>query len=511
MKNLSTFLLRKHAGEEGPARRRQDASLYDQIFYSYFNGLLQRGNHKDLGVNDFAPVEDADKAEDMAREITNEWKEMEKKGNPSLLRVLIKVYGGRYAFAGIPFFLEFWVQLSQGYFLAKLLEWIADPSGDKYLGYYYAAGISLDAFLYGLVHHLEWFITIRTGMQVRVGLIATIYQKCLNLSLANTSSTGLIVNLVSNDVQRFEDLAPFLHYAWIGVLQVVGYMTLIYFEIGLSVFAAVFAILLLLPMQGTFGAYFKKYRKLCVHYRDERIKSISDMVLGIFVVKLYAWEVPFIQKVLDLRRIEMLWIWAGNFLKAINDSVFFSSGVFVNGVTFTTFYLTGGVLTPSKVFSTIVYLNVLKLCLTNFIPKLLQFSNECIVSIHRIEKFLSIPDVKLIKERDSDALKSETVISIKNASFAWEESTIESEKAPILTDITLDIKKSGLYVIAGIVGSGKSSLLQAILNDMILVKGSIDLNVEKVAYVSQSAWILSGSIRDNILFGKVDPSLTLGI
>jgi hypothetical protein len=57
-----------------------------------------------------------------------------------------------------------------------------------------------------------------------------------------------------------------------------------------------------------------------------------------------------------MRRLEMIWIWAGNLLKAINDSIFFSSGVLVNAITFSTYYFAGGVLTPSKVFSTIVYL-----------------------------------------------------------------------------------------------------------------------------------------------------------
>jgi ATP-binding cassette subfamily C (CFTR/MRP) protein 4 len=111
----------------------------------------------------------------------------------------------------------------KGWFLAKLLEWIADPNAVPHEGYYYAAGIAADNLLYALLHHWEWFITIRTGMQIRVGLIAAIYQKCLNLSLANTSSTGFILNLVSNDVQRFEDLSPFLHYVWVCPLQIIGY------------------------------------------------------------------------------------------------------------------------------------------------------------------------------------------------------------------------------------------------------------------------------------------------
>jgi ATP-binding cassette subfamily C (CFTR/MRP) protein 4 len=189
-------------------------------------------------------------------------------------------------------------------------------------------------------------------MQIRVGLIAAIYKKITNLSLANVSSTGFIVNLVSNDVQRFEDASPFLHYCWITPLQIIGYMTLIYYEIGWSMFAAVGCIGLIVPLQFCFGRFFKKYRKITVDFRDERIKCISDMIAGIQIVKLYAWEIPFIKKINEWRDAEMGYIWKGNFLKAINESIFFSSGVFVNALTFILYHYLGGQLTPAKIFST---------------------------------------------------------------------------------------------------------------------------------------------------------------
>ena len=109
-----------------------------------------------------------------------------------------------------------------------MLNSLSDGNQSSYT-YLYAAGLVFDQSAYALMHHWEWFVTIRTGMQIRVGLIAAIYKKVTNLSLANLSSTGLIVNLISNDVQRFEDAAPFLHYCWICPLQIIGYMTLIYY------------------------------------------------------------------------------------------------------------------------------------------------------------------------------------------------------------------------------------------------------------------------------------------
>jgi hypothetical protein len=98
-----------------PVPRRQDTSFYHRWTFSYFNYLLWRGKKRDLVKEDFSPIEDDDKAEQMADDISREWKsEQARSSNPSLYRVLLKVYGPRYAVAGIFFFLEYLVQLTQG-------------------------------------------------------------------------------------------------------------------------------------------------------------------------------------------------------------------------------------------------------------------------------------------------------------------------------------------------------------------------------------------------------------
>lgn len=478
-------------------KRRQDCDFFTQWTFSYFQDYLTIGNKRALKAEDFPPVEDFDGAELMANDIHKAWRvEQERRSeNPSFARALLKVYGPRYMNAGVFFLLEFFVQLTQGWFLARLLKAMSDPSQTPYM-YYYAAGLVFDQSAYCLLHHWEWWITIRTGMQIRVGLIAAIYKKITNLSLANVSSTGFIVNLVSNDVQRFEDAAPFLHYVWVTPLQIIGYMTLIYYEIGWSMFAAVGCIGLLVPLQYVFGRFFKKYRKITVNFRDERIKSISDMISGIMIVKLYAWEVPFMKKIDDWRNSEMNFIWKANFLKAINESIFFSSGAVVNALTFILYHYLGGELTPAKIFSTMVYLNVLKLSITNFIPKSFQLVSESLVSLERLQEFFSLPE--LDQAIPTASAPSDVDISFADASFSWKK---EVSAPVILRNLELVVKRGKLVMICGSVGSGKSSFLHAILGDMVLINGQSSINAKRIAYVPQTPWILSGSIKDNILFG----------
>ena len=194
-----------------PVSRRQDCNwLSRNTFYSFLE-LIQRGSKRELHINDFQLIDDIDECEQMSQKIMHEFKQFK---TPSLWKTLFKVYWKQSIFGGILNLIEAFVQIGQGYLLSLLLKYFENPSTTAISPYYLALSLSLATLLHGIIHHAEFFINMRTGMRVRVGLIATLYRKCLLLSTSNTASTGLIVNLVSNDVQRFEDASYFMHYVW---------------------------------------------------------------------------------------------------------------------------------------------------------------------------------------------------------------------------------------------------------------------------------------------------------
>jgi ATP-binding cassette subfamily C (CFTR/MRP) protein 4 len=137
---------------------------------------------------------------------------------------------------------------------------------------------------------------------------------------------------------------------------------------------------------------------------------------------------------------------------------------------------------------------------SNF-SKGIQLGSECLVSVARIEKFLSTESTsnRHNEEKEMSFLASlnepDIIVSIVNGTFSW-------KTDPILTDINFTLKKKELVAICGPVGSGKTSIINVLLRDLIILKGEFAMATKKIAYVSQSAWILSGSIRENILFGQ---------
>jgi ABC-type multidrug transport system fused ATPase/permease subunit len=145
-------------------------------------------------------------------------------------------------------------------------------------------------------------------------------------------------------------------------------------------------------------------------------------------------------------------------------------------------------------------IQVLKLSVTLFIPAATQLISECFVSLKRVEDFLSLPNLDQTSRLNPELFEREaedTLIKMQSASFSW-----DTKENVILNDLDLTIKKGSLTCICGPVGSGKTSLLNAILGDMKLVSGKVGIRSQKIAYVSQTPWIMSGTIKDSILFGQ---------
>lgn len=183
-------------------------------------------------------------------------------------------------------------KISNAILLGYILRWLRDPTASYSMGYLYAGMMMLCTLVDAVLRHFMFYISIRTGFQMRVGLIASVYRKLLQLSLSHTASTGVIVNLVSNDVQKLEDFSPFAYFLLLGPIEsiIVGVILIVNIGVGPAL-AGLATLYLIIPIQAFFANRFSLYRKETVRIRDDRIRSTSDVLFGMNVVKLYAWYV----------------------------------------------------------------------------------------------------------------------------------------------------------------------------------------------------------------------------
>ncbi|KAI3737686.1 hypothetical protein L2E82_27696 [Cichorium intybus] len=132
------------------------------------------------------------------------------------------------------------------------------------------------------------------------------------------------------------------------------------------------------------------------------------------------------------------------------------------------------------------------------LPDALSALIQVKVSFDRINSFLVDHELKDNRmERDQELENSDDGIRIQNGNFTWDpESPIST-----LRNVNLEVKHGQKVAVCGSVGAGKSSMLYAILGEISKTSGTVGV-FGSIAYVSQTSWIQSGTIQDNILFGK---------
>uniref|UniRef100_A0A673BSI4 Cystic fibrosis transmembrane conductance regulator n=1 Tax=Sphaeramia orbicularis TaxID=375764 RepID=A0A673BSI4_9TELE len=475
--------------------------------YIWLTPLLRLGHKQTLEENDMYCVLPEDRSERLGEELQSFWDHEVKRAKrdlqkPRLTRVLIKSYGQTYAVVGLLALSLEAIKVIQPLLMGKIIFFFEnyDPQDKQslWLAYGYAAVMSLSTFGLTLLQHVYYYHIQRTGMKIRVAVCHMIYKKAVSLSseaMAQTT-TGQIVNLLSNDANRFDEILLNLHYLWLGPLQAAVIIFFLWYEIGPSCMAGVAVVTLMLPVQTWFGKLFGVFRSKTAVLTDNRIRIMNEVVSGIRIIKMYAWEKPFSALLTEVRRKEISQIMKSSYLRGLNMATFFASSKIIVFVTFTVYALLGNTINASSVFVTVSLYGTIKLTVTLFFPLAVEKLSETIVSVRRIETFLLLDEVG---SRHS-VLPLEEIkhpVEFHKLTCYWD----KSMDAPSLQNVSFTVKSRQLLAVIGPVGAGKSSLLSAILGELPHDSGEVKVKGQ-LTYASQQPWVFPGTIRSNILFGK---------
>ncbi|PKI53391.1 hypothetical protein CRG98_026231 [Punica granatum] len=213
------------------------------------------------------------------------------------------------------------------------------------------------------------------------------------------------------------------------------------------------------------------------------------------ILKLQAWEDRYRARLEEMRDVEFKWLRKALYSQAFITFIFWSSPIFVAAVTFGTSILLSSQLTAGSVLSALATFRILQEPLRNF-PDLVSMMAQTKVSLDRISAFLQEEelqeDATLVLPRGI----TEVAVEIKDGVFGW-----DSSLKPTLSGIQLKVERGMRVAVCGMVGSGKSSFLSCILGEIPKMAGEVRI-CGSAAYVPQSAWIQSGNIEENILFGS---------
>lgn len=473
---------------------------------------------------------------------------------PSFLRAL--VWHFRYQLLSQQFFAYFSAVggLLPSFFLQRILGYITSRSGEHpqppHVALLYALGLFVTQVFLAFAESAGLIIGRRLSVRMRALLISLVFTKALRRTGANSkgsepsqsadeaknggrsdseedrnspASTGKIANLVSNDVLSLAEIGAYLHFLWPeSVIQLVLAGIYLYVLLGYSALAGMFCMIVAIPIQSYLTALWAKCQDSLMAAADKRLGLATEVINNIKVVKFFAWESNFLKKMEALRREELNRLSRRVIITIAENMVSFSVPIFVSIVTFYTHTkVLGQPLTAEQAFTALALFNVFRFPLgimVGMISGLLQ----SYVSLRRIEKFLDEKETEkysILSVRQAEA--GDPLVGFKNATFTHE---VKRDDGPSpesstfkLCDLEFSFPEGRLSLIVGRVGSGKGTLLLSLLGETTKLSGEAFLPspVSRVwgldpalqltnttAYCPQQPWLLSDSIRNNILYGS---------
>ncbi|XP_058779031.1 ABC transporter C family member 10-like isoform X2 [Vicia villosa] len=479
-----------------------EAGLFSNISFWWLNPLMKRGREKTLLDEDIPKLRELDRSESCYSsfvERLNEQKQHEPSTNSSVLWTIILCHKSEIWITGFLAFLKV-LTLSSGPLLLNEFILVAEGNESfKYEGYVLVISIFFIKIIESLSQRQWYFRSRLVGVKVRSLLTAAVYKKILRLSNSarQIHSGGEIMNYMTVDAYRIGEFPFWFHQSWTTILQLGIGLVILFRTIGLATLASLAVIFLTVICNGPIAKLQHKFQNKLMVVQDKRLKASSEAMVNMKVLKLYAWETHFKNVVDSLRNAELKLLSAVQLRRAYNIFFLWTSLILASAATFFACYFLNVPLNASKVFTFVATLRLVQepiQTISDIIAAIIQAK----VAFTRIINFLDAPELQSenFKKRCFNENLRNT-ISIKCADFSWEDDAFK----PTLRDINLEVIHGQKVAICGEVGSGKSTLLATILGEVSKTKGTIDVH-GRFAYVSQAAWIQTGTVQENILFGS---------
>uniref|UniRef100_A0A4W6D0N9 ATP-binding cassette, sub-family C (CFTR/MRP), member 9 n=1 Tax=Lates calcarifer TaxID=8187 RepID=A0A4W6D0N9_LATCA len=450
--------------------------------------------------------------------------------------------------------------------ISGIVKYLKEDGGSTYFGVHFMSSTkllqntSVLAVLLFLALILQrtflqasYYVTIETGINLRGALLAMIYNKILRLSTSNMSmgemTLGQINNLVAietNQLMWFLFLCPNL---WAMPVQIVMGVILLYYLLGWSALVGASVIVLLAPIQYLIATKLADTQKSTLEHSTDRLKKTTEILKGIKLLKLYAWENIFCDSVEETRGKELTSLKTFAFYTSM--SIFMNAAIPIAAVlaTFVMHHFINGTgPKPSAAFAALALFHILVTPLF-LLSTVVRFAVKAVVSVQKLGEFLQSDEIgddswrngdmsvtleagkkhlgvtKAINRKQPMRYKmdnyeqptrrqmrptetEDVAVKVSNGFFTW------GSNLSTLSDINIRIPTGQLTMIVGQVGCGKSSLLLAMLGEMQTIDGRVywsnksnpkiqkHKNRYSVAYAAQKSWLLNATVEDNITFGS---------
>lgn len=504
------------------------ANVFSRLSFHWMQPLMSLGAKKYLTEDDMWSLPPGEDGESLGRRFEEGYaKTRGPDGKPRFWTTLAFAYGGPFMFAALLKVAQDALAFAQPQLLRRLLQfvqtWDNDTEHEPALhGFFFSSLLFVVAVVQTSFLHSYFQRCFVTGMRVRAGLVSAIYKKSLRLSNEDRSgrATGDIVNLMSVDATRLQDLCTYGHIAWSAVFQMTLAFVSLYNLLGWPSFVGVGIMVVSVPINTALARYMRSLSEKTMKVKDKRTRLMNEILTNIKTIKLFAWEEAFSAKLFKVRNDdELALLKLSGGVNAFFNFFWTAIPFFVSLSTFVVYSIVNPdkPLTADVIFPALSLYSLLSFPLA-MLAGIVAAIIQALVSAQRLSAFLDageldpharkvilptqpldplLPDSQGDRADAERGLDGETaVVELKDAEFKWS----RTQPVPTLAELSLTVKKGELLAVLGRVGDGKSSLLSAILGEMHRTDGKCIVR-GRTAYFTQGGWCMGASVRDNILFG----------
>ena len=412
-------------------------SAFHRFFFAHVTKLIAVGHVRRVEPEDLAHLEELESAF-LHENFEKEWEEEKRskgKSEKTLIRVLLRRHAFTFVWTGVLFAIAQGAIFAGPLLLREIVKGIECrnfyaanaqllPEGQSVDDacsttnelYTYAGFLTGASVLSNFCSAHQEFALQKVGVAVRNTLMVALYRKVLKLSPKGlqAESTGKIVTLMSNDVNKLQDLFSLIHNVWAAPIFIIASFTLLYDVIEWSAFVGFACILIAAPFTATVAKKLFALRRLVVQCADKRVNILSEVVNGMKVIKYYAWEKTFKGKTEKIREEEVNLVWRAQKISALFGVALFSTPIFIAVCSFGSFSLAGNSITAPTAYTALALFNTLRFPLV-LVPFLLTSLLNALNAIQRLGAFLDQDESLDVEIDGSDPGR----IVLNDASFCW--------------------------------------------------------------------------------------------
>jgi ABC-type multidrug transport system fused ATPase/permease subunit len=384
--------------------------------------------------------------------------------------------------------------------LHELIASFGDVTISLTMTYVFAALLGVAGIADGILTQHGYYFKLMTHARIINGLNRRVFEQSLMLTRAERLAipSGDIVNHLGSDTEQMAESSFFVPDSLYCSIVTLSVLVMLWSYLGVAALFSLAALVLISPFSRALAQRFTRLDHELLEYRDERVTLMTQLLHGIRVLKYFAWEKSAMQEVEKVRTKELDARMRLATTNALSSVVFICTSTLVAFVGFGSYVLMGNTLTAPLVFACLSLFIMLEFPF-GMVAHIISMIAQARVSALRLHSYFS-RTIQPYEQKPEMPKNMPVSINVENVSVYY-----NGTKA--VKNANLHIAAGESVAIVGEVGAGKSTLLLSLLGDtdmsgLITYTGVPFGYSSRTAYVPQEAFVMNGTLRDNILFGE---------